>query len=147
VKKSIGAILIAVALSSLVLSGCARKTASPPAVETPAPLSTTFTGKSPDGKLEARVIVSGKVAMVEMVTTDWTWNPTYAKADPGTDVRNAPGEGHAILALHGRDPLYVGIMRNSLIDLTPGRHTLKAKLVNNDNTPIGTEATVEFEVK
>lgn len=89
-KKSVGAVLSAVALSSLILTGCTSKTTTPPPqVEIPASaLSTTYTGKSPDGKLEARIIVSGKVAIVEMVTTDWTWNPTFAKADPGADGKS-----------------------------------------------------------
>jgi len=82
-----------------------------------------------------------------MVTSDWTWNPAHAAAEPGAEVKNVDGEGHAIVSVYGRDPVYVGAARTSLVDLTPGKHTIQATLVNNDNTPLGTAATFEFEVK
>lgn len=119
----------------------------PPKVDIPKPSTQTFSAKSADGKLEVKVILAGKVASVELVAKDWTWNSAHAKEEPGKDVKNVAGEGHAILTLDQEKPKHHGAMRTSLSDLKPGKHSLKVQLVNNDNSPTGAEATVEFEVK
>lgn len=153
------AALVVLLVTLAFAAGCAKpaeKTTPPPAQETktdppkvdlPKPTTQTFSAKSTDGKLEAKVIVAGQVASVELVTKDWAWNSTHAKEEPGQDVKNAAGEGHAIMTLDQEKPKYHGAMRSSLSDLKPGKHSLKVQLVNNDNSPTGTEATVEFEVK
>jgi predicted small lipoprotein YifL len=152
--------LMALLVAAALFAGCSQsKPAEQPKTEAPkqtetkkeepkaaAPVSTEFTGKSADGKLEVKVKVSGKVALVEMAAKDFAWNATFASKTP-KDPKNKDGEGHAILTLDTAEPKYVGTMRTSFSGLTPGKHTLKIALVNNDNSPINREATVEFEVK
>jgi hypothetical protein len=143
------------ALAGSVLAGCSK---AEPTKEQPkaaeqkneqkAAATSSFTGKSADGKLEVKVTPAGEVASVEMKAKDWKWNATFASKEP-KDPKNAAGEGHAILVLDGKEPIYVGSVRTALNKLTKGKHTLKVSLVNNDNTPLSpaVEATVEFEVK
>jgi|GEM_PF-6498628 len=158
-KKFLLSILTLV-IASALFAGCSQSkpaeepkkepAAEAPKTETPAPapapLSTEFKGKSSDGKLEVVVKVTNKVASVEMVSQGWKWNKSFASAKPENPV-NAAGEGHAILTLDTAEPKYVGTMRSALSGLTAGKHTLKVQLVNNDNSPTGSEVSVEFEVK
>ena len=152
---SLAAVAVAglIGLTGLIMAGCSKLAQKPAAgsagqlaaAATMAPDVVRFLAKSADGKLEARVVVSGKVASVEMAATGWTWNANFASKSP-VDPKNVDGEGHAILTLDTREPIYVGSMRTGLTNLSPGKHTLKVQLVQNDNTPV-TEATVDFEVK
>lgn len=149
--KKIAAAMATLALAGAVLAGCskpAEKPATTPAATTPAqpeiakPASTTYTGKSADGKLEVKLVVAGKVASVEMTTKDWTW-----MAPPAKDAKNEAGKGHAQLIVDTKDPVTASQMRHSLSGLEVGKHTLTVKLANNDKTATSTEAKIEFEVK
>ncbi len=148
--KKIAATMAAFALAGAVLAGCskpAEKPAEKPATTTTQPeipkaASTTFTGKSADGKLEVKVVVAGKVASIEMKATGFTF-----VAPPAKDAKNNPGEGHAQLIVDTKDPVTASQMRHALSGLEAGKHTLTVKLANNDKTATGTEAKVEFEVK
>ncbi|MFZ5825079.1 MAG: hypothetical protein ACOY94_12180 [Bacillota bacterium] len=143
--------LAALTVAAALFTGCTQsKPAEQPKAEAPKQEEPAkagpVTAKSADGKLEVKVSAAGAVAMVEMKAQGFTWNKTFAAKEP-KEPKNAPGEGHAILTLDGGEPMYVGTMRYALKDLKPGKHTLKVQLVNNDNSPLGTEVSVDFEVK
>lgn len=149
--------LMALVVAAAVFTGCSQSKpaeqpkaeapkAEAPKTEAPAALSTEFNGKSADGKLEAKLKVSGKVALLEMNAQEFVWNKTFASKTP-KDPKNVAGEGHAIITLDTKEPIYVGTLRHSFSNLEAGKHTLKIALVNNDNSPIGRELTIEFEVK
>lgn len=152
------AALLALLAILAVAGGCAKPAEKPappaqntqndpPKVDLPKPTTQTYTAKSADDKLEVKVVLAGKVASVELMAKGWAWNSTHAKEEPANDVKNVTGEGHAILTLDQEKPKHHGAMRTSLSELKPGKHSLKVQFVNNDNSPTGTEATVEFEVK
>jgi hypothetical protein len=60
---------------------------------------------------------------------------------------NKPGEGHWLLYLDDVPLFSVGVDRFPLGGLTPGRHTVKAELRNNDRSALATpvSATATFE--
>lgn len=148
--------LIVLTVAAAVFAGCTQSKpaeqpkeepkAAEPAKEEPASIGTEFTGESADGKLSVKMKVAGTVALVEMTAKEFTWNKTYAAKEP-EDPKNNGNEGHAILTLDSNEPAYVGTLRHALSNLTPGEHTLKVELVNNDNSPKGVEATIKFTVK
>lgn len=144
--------LMALTVAAAIFTGCtqSKPAEQPPKAEEPKKEEPAkagpVTGKSSDGKLEVKISATGKVALVEMTAKDFTWNKSFASKEP-KEPKNVAGEGHAILTLDGGEPVYVGTLRHALSDLTPGKHTLKVVLVNNDNSPVGTETSVDFEVK
>lgn len=150
--KQLTATALALA-AAVVMAGCSKPAVQP--VEKPAAAASAqpdanapavFTAKSADGRLETKVIVSGKVASVENVIKEFAWNAAFASKTP-KEPKNKQNEGHVIIQLDDKEPKYVGTVRTSLMDLAPGKHTLKVTVVNNDNSPAGAEATVPFEVK
>lgn len=142
--------IIALMVAAAVFAGCSQsKPAEQPKAEAPkeeAKIGTSIAGKSADGKLDVKLTVSGKVGLIEMNAAGFIWNKAFAAKEP-KEPKNKDGEGHAILTLDTKEPMYVGTMRHSLSGLEPGKHTLKIVLVNNDNSPIGREVSIDFEVK
>lgn len=147
--------LMAMVMAAAVFAGCSKPAEQPKAEEPkqtetkkeePAKIGSEFNGKSADGKLDVKLKVAGKVGLMEINAAGFTFNKTFAAKEPKDPV-NKDGEGHVILTIDGKEPVYVGTMRHSLSDLTPGKHTAKVALVNNDNSPINREVTIEFEVK
>lgn len=150
--RKLFASLMALVVAAAIFAGCSQSKPAEqpqteaPKTEAPATIGTEFAGKSADGSVEAKLKVSGKVALLEVNAKDFTWNKTFAAKEP-KEPKNVAGEGHAILTLDTKEPVYLGTMRHSLSGLEPGKHTLKVALVNNDNSPLNRELTVEFEVK
>lgn len=144
-KKTAIRIVAPALVAMMILIGCTQS-ASKPGAAAEQPAAATFSAKSTDGRLEAKVVVAGKVAMVELKAADFDLNPTFASETP-VDPVNKENEGHFIVQHNDNDPRYLAFLRTSLSDLEAGKHTLKVQMVNNDNSPIGVETRVEFDVK
>lgn len=151
-KKKIMVSMMAVAMAGLIVTGCskpAEKTAEKPADPKPTPAQTTekpastsVSGKSADGKLEAKLTVSGSVALIELNT-----GSIAIQKPPAKDAKNDPAQGHVRITLDSEKPMDVTTKRTSLKDIKPGKHTLKVELMNNDKTPMNIETTLSFETK
>jgi plastocyanin len=116
---------------------------------TPPPATTEFKGiplmrvslptatRAPTGSQ-----IKGSVADVQVVLHDFTLAPNTIGG------ANKPGEGHWLLYLDDVPLFSVGVDRFPLGGLTPGRHTVKAELRNNDRSALATpvSATASFEV-
>lgn len=86
--------------------------------------------------------IKGSVAEVQVLLHDFTLAPGAIGG------ANKPGEGHWLLYLDDVPLFSVGVERFPLGGLTPGRHTVKAELRNNDRSALATpvSATATFEV-
>ncbi|MFC4767357.1 hypothetical protein [Effusibacillus consociatus] len=91
-------------------------------------------------KLEVEVKTSGKQAAVEIKTDLKISKEHYGK-------EKVAGEGHIHMYLDNGEKQGVTDITNVLTGLTPGIHTLKVSLHNNDHTPYDVQRTVEFEIK
>ena len=98
--------------------------------------SPTLTILSPT---EGQVITGSAVTVTIQVT-----NFTLAPGSIGG--ANQPGQGHWHLILDGGAPQVVGTESFNLTGLTPGAHTIKAELHNNDHSPLSPPVEVTVNV-
>jgi len=138
------AITVLAVLFVLVLAGCSTTPSASTGTPAPKAASSGVTGAAPTIKVVSPVdgtVVEGSDVSVRIETTG------LALVDPSTTT--VPGQGHIHFTLDAQ-PVQMSVAPDyTFKNITPGKHTLRSELVQNDTTPFAPAVfqTVTFTVK
>ena len=129
-------------------------TAAPAVAPTTAPAAPTATAAPPKTAQVAAPIVR-IVQPAECEATNFDINLTlevanFTISEGNVGQANRPGDGHFALFVDGQLRQQLGVMSANVTNLSPGPHTIRVDLVNNDNTllsPPTSSNTVNFGVR